>query len=55
MTESAISALKKHLPEMVHLAETVHITRHIKPIAVMVSLEQIRERTEATVQSQCIG
>jgi prevent-host-death family protein len=43
MTESAISTLKNHLPEMVHLAESgqdVHITRHGKPVAVMVSLER---------------
>lgn len=43
MTESAISTLKNHLPEMVHLVESgedVHITRHGKPVAVMVSLER---------------
>jgi len=46
MTESAISTLKNHLPEMVHLAEAgqdIHITRHGKPVAVMVSLERYQQ------------
>jgi prevent-host-death family protein len=41
MSEAAISTLKNHLPEWVHLAETgqdIHITRHGKPVAVMISL-----------------
>ncbi len=41
MSEAAISMLKNHLPEWVHLAETgqdIHITRHGKPVAVMISL-----------------
>lgn len=43
MTESTISTLKNHLPEMVRLVESgedLHITRHGKPVAVMVSLER---------------
>jgi prevent-host-death family protein len=41
MSEAAISTLKNHLPAWVHLAETgqdIHITRHGKPVAVMISL-----------------
>ena len=43
MTEAAISTLKDHLPEMVHLAEQgtdIQITRHGKPVAMIVSLER---------------
>ena len=43
MSEAAISTLKNHLPEWVHLAETgqdIQITRHGKPVAVMISLEK---------------
>lgn len=43
MTEAAISTLKNHLPEWVHRAEKgddIQITRHGKPVAVMVSLER---------------
>ncbi|MDQ5767053.1 type II toxin-antitoxin system Phd/YefM family antitoxin [Thiothrix subterranea] len=41
MSEAAISTLKNHLPEWVHLAESgqdIQITRHGKPVAVMISL-----------------
>lgn len=43
MTEAAISTLKNHLPEIVHKAEQgedIQITRHGKPVAVIVSLEK---------------
>lgn len=43
MSEAAISTLKNHLPELVHKAEQgedIQITRHGKPVAVMVSLER---------------
>lgn len=43
MTTATISHLKNHLPEMVHHAEQgqdIQITRHGKPVAVMVSLER---------------
>ena len=43
MTEAAISTLKNHLPELVHQAEKgedIQITRHGKPVAVIVSLER---------------
>ncbi|MEZ5538201.1 MAG: type II toxin-antitoxin system Phd/YefM family antitoxin [Thiolinea sp.] len=43
MSEAAISTLKNHLPEWVHKAEQgedIQITRHGKPVAVMVSLEK---------------
>lgn len=41
--EAAISTLKNHLPEIVHQAESgedIQITRHGKPVAVMVSLDR---------------
>jgi len=43
MTEATISHLKNHLPECVHTVEQgedIKITRHGKPVAVMVSLER---------------
>ena len=43
MTEASISHLKNCLPEIVHNAEKgqdVKITRHGKPVAVIVSLER---------------
>lgn len=43
MSEAAISTLKNQLPEWVHKAEQgedIQITRHGKPVAVMVSLER---------------
>lgn len=43
MTDAAISTLKNHLPEWVHKAEQgedVQITRHGKPVAVIVSLDK---------------
>lgn len=43
MSEAAISTLKNHLSEWVHLAETgqdIQITRYGKPVAVMISLEK---------------
>ena len=43
MPEATISHVKNHLPELVHRAEEVsdiHITRHGKPVAVLVSLER---------------
>lgn len=43
MTEAAISTLKNHLPELVHQVEKgddIQITRHGKPVAVIVSLER---------------
>lgn len=43
MSESSISYLKNHLPELVHKAEIgqdIKITRHGKPVAVIVSLER---------------
>lgn len=46
MTEAAISTLKDHLPEMVHLAEQgtdIQITRHGKPVAVLISLERYQQ------------
>ncbi len=46
MTEATISQLKNHLPELVHRAEEGHdieITRHGKPVAVMVSLERYNQ------------
>lgn len=46
MTEAAISTLKDHLPEMVHLAEQgedIQITRHGKAVAVLISLERYQQ------------
>lgn len=43
MTEATISKLKNHLPELVHKAEEgedIQITRHGKPVAVIVSQER---------------
>lgn len=43
MTEATISHLKNHLPELVHnveQGEDIQITRHGKPVAVIVSLER---------------
>ena len=43
MSAAAISVLKNQLPEWVHKAEQgedIQITRHGKPVAVMVSLER---------------
>ncbi len=43
MTTAAISHLKNHLPEIVHEVENgedIQITRHGKPVAVIVSLEK---------------
>ncbi len=43
MSDAAISTLKNQLPEWVHKAEQgedIQITRHGKPVAVMVSLER---------------
>ncbi len=43
MTEATISHLKNHLPEIVHDVENgqdIQITRHGKPVAVIVSLER---------------
>ena len=43
MTEATISHLKNHLPEIVHDVEKgkdIQITRHGKPVAVIVSLER---------------
>ena len=43
MTMAAISHLKNHLPEIVHQVENgqdIQITRHGKPVAVIVSLEK---------------
>ena len=43
MTEATISHLKNHLPEIVHEVENgldIQITRHGKPVAVIVSLER---------------
>ena len=43
MSEAAISTLKNQLPEWVHKAEQgddIQITRHGRPVAVMVSLER---------------
>lgn len=44
--EAAISTLKNHLPEIVHQAESgedIQITRHGKPVAVMVSLNRYQQ------------
>ena len=41
MTDATISHLKNHLPEIVHDVESgndVQITRHGKPVAVIISL-----------------
>lgn len=46
MTDASISTLKNHLPEMVHLVEQgedIQITRHGKPVAVLVSLERYQQ------------
>lgn len=46
MTEAAISILKDHLPEMIYMAEQgndIHITRHGKPVAVLISLERYQQ------------
>jgi len=46
MTEAAISTLKNHLPEMIHIAEQgtdIHITRHGKTVAVLISLERYQQ------------
>ena len=43
MTEATISHLKNHLPEIVHDVEKgqdIQITRHGKPVAVIISLER---------------
>ena len=43
MPEATISHLKNHLPEIVHDVENgrdIQITRHGKPVAVIVSLER---------------
>ncbi len=43
MTDATISHLKNHLPEIVHDVENgndIHITRHGKPVAVIISLER---------------
>ncbi len=43
MTEASISHLKNHLPEYVHSVEQgedIQITRHGKPVAVIISLER---------------
>ena len=43
MSEATISHLKNHLPECVHSVEQgedIQITRHGKPVAVIVSLER---------------
>ena len=44
--EAAISTLKNHLPEIVHQVESgedIQITRHGKPVAVMVSLSRYQQ------------
>lgn len=44
--EAAISTLKNHLPEIVHQVESgedIQITRHGKPVAVMVSLDRYQQ------------
>ena len=44
--EAAISKLKDHLPEIVHQVESgedIQITRHGKPVAVMVSLDRYKQ------------
>jgi len=46
MTDATISHLKNHLPEIVHDAEQgqdIQITRHGKPVAVIVSLERYNQ------------
>ena len=46
MTEATISYLKNQLPEVVHDVEKgqdIHITRHGKPVAVIVSLERYNQ------------
>jgi prevent-host-death family protein len=46
MAEATISHLKNHLPEIVHDAEKgqdIQITRHGKPVAVIVSLERYNQ------------
>ena len=43
MTEATISHLKNHLPEIVHnveKGEDIQITRHGKPVAVIVSIDR---------------
>jgi len=43
MTKATISHLKNHLPEIVHDVEKgqdIHITRHGKPVAVIVSIDR---------------
>lgn len=45
MSEATISHLKNHLPEIVHnveKGEDIQITRHGKPVAVIVSLERYK-------------
>jgi prevent-host-death family protein len=46
MSKATISQLKNHLPEMVHTVEggqDLHITRHGKPVAVIVSLARYQQ------------
>jgi prevent-host-death family protein len=46
MTEATISHLKNHLPELVHTVEQgedIQITRHGKPVAVLVSLDKYNQ------------
>ncbi len=46
MSQATISQLKNHLPEMVHTVEAgqdLHITRHGKPVAVIVSLARYQQ------------
>ena len=51
MTDAAIATLKNHLPELVRKAEQgedIQITRHGKPVAVMVSLEKYKRLVSAS-------
>lgn len=46
MSEATISTLKNHLPEWVHRAEAgedIHMTRHGKPVAVIISLAKYQQ------------
>jgi len=50
MTKATISHLKNHLPEYVHHAEQsedIQITRHGKPVAVIVSLERYQHALQS--------
>jgi len=46
MTDATISQLKNHLPQIVHEVENgedIQITRHGKPVAVIVSLDRYKQ------------